>query len=117
MSKAQRAKGQRVERDIADSLQIFFDLEVKRTLGQERDSGTDIHVGPFAIEVKGRKQRVAVQKFLEQAEAGAHAGEIAVAIIKADREVPIVVMTLPDWCAVVYPYFEIHQEHRGSRRG
>jgi len=113
-----RSKGQRVEREIAKVLELFFDTKVSRRLGQERDSGEDLEADlPFVFEIKARKSRAGVQKFLEQAAVVDRPGKLPVAIVKADNEPPIVVMYLKDFCEVAIPYVAEHrEEHRGSRR-
>ena len=127
--KFSRDKGQRVEREIAKVLELFFDTKVQRRLGQERDSGEDLDSAlPFTFEIKARKSPAGVQKYLEQAAAADREGELPVAIIKADNRQPIAVMYLKDFCELALPYVtearlgrdmtesDDWPEHRGSRR-
>lgn len=70
MGKMQRNKGASFERDVC---KIFSaDLrpggpEFKRNIGQARDGGNDIDVGPLVIEVKIRKTLGTVYGWLQQA--------------------------------------------------
>jgi len=52
MGKMQRDKGARAENQLAAMLSDDLGLCIKRTLGQARDGGADIMLGPFAIQVK-----------------------------------------------------------------
>jgi hypothetical protein len=56
MGRAERAKGARGENEYASLLAEALGQPIRRKLGQARDGGDDIEVGPFRIEVK-RKQR------------------------------------------------------------
>lgn len=52
MGRMQRTKGARAENKLASMLSDDLGLDIKRTLGQARDGGADIVLGPFAIQVK-----------------------------------------------------------------
>lgn len=121
MGKFQRDKGARVEREIAKALAAYFDIPVKRRLGQAREGGEDIDADlPFCIEIKARADAPAVQKFLEQArDASRNDMRTPVAVVKGDRKQPIVVMFLTDWLELAMPsvqQWEVDNSHRGSRR-
>ena len=64
-------------------------------MGQARDSGTDIHIGPFAIEVKRRKRIANLYEWLEQAKLPGK--PLPAAMIRADGKKWLVVMELEDW--------------------
>ena len=68
MSAHQRRKGAAGERELAAELSAQLGIEIKRVLGQARDGGFDIRVGPFAVEVKRRKRIGLVYEASGQAE-------------------------------------------------
>ena len=68
MSASQRRKGAAGENEAAAWLSDRLGTVVKRKLGQARDGGCDLAVGPFRIEVK-RRARISSLKWLEQAQA------------------------------------------------
>jgi hypothetical protein len=97
MGKLQRTRGATTEREIANYLTDELGIAVKRKLGQARDSGEDISVPPFRIEVKRRKA-FAGMKFMHQCETGMQAGEIPIAIIRVDGDTrPVVMLRLDDF--------------------
>jgi len=52
MGRMQRDKGARAENQLASMLSGDLGLTIKRTLGQARDGGADILLGPFAVQCK-----------------------------------------------------------------
>lgn len=52
MGARERSKGQRGENELAALLSDELGIPIKRMLGQERDGGADLHVGPLRIQVK-----------------------------------------------------------------
>ena len=52
MGARERSKGQRGENELAALLSDELGISIKRMLGQERDGGADLHVGPLRIQVK-----------------------------------------------------------------
>lgn len=94
MGRLQRNRGATTEREIATYLTEQLGTAVKRKLGQARDSGEDISIPPFRIEVK-RRRGFAGLSFLKQAETGAEPGELPVVIIRVDGDLrPMVLMRL-----------------------
>ncbi len=91
MSKLQRDRGASTERQIANYLSDQLGLAVKRKLGQARDSGEDINVPPFRLEVKRRK-RLSVIHFMQQCEHGSQVNEIPVVVMRVDGDTRPVVM-------------------------
>lgn len=85
-----RARGQRGEREACQVLNDEFGTAVKRNLGQEREGGTDIHLGPFAIEVKRRRKIAGVYDWLDQAAQAE--SKYPVAMVRADDKPWVVVM-------------------------
>lgn len=67
MSASQRRKGQAGEREAAAMLAEEFGVACKRTLDQPREGGCDVHLPPFSIEVKRRKN-LALHGWVKQAE-------------------------------------------------
>jgi hypothetical protein len=97
MGKLQRQRGAATEREIATHLSAQLGIEVKRKLGQARDSGEDINVPPFRIEVK-RRRSLAVMDFMRQCETGSTAGEVSVVIMRVDGDLrPVVMLRLDDF--------------------
>lgn len=98
--KNNRRRGQSGERELCGILTDELGTVVKRRLGQERDQGTDIHVGPFRIEVKRRKRIAGLYEWLQQADAvSGEVGTSGVPIValRADGEGWLAVMRLEDW--------------------
>jgi hypothetical protein len=97
MGKLQRQRGASTEREIANHLSEQLGFPVKRKLGQARDSGEDINVPPFRIEVKRRK-KIAVLDFMRQCETGSTAGEVSVVIMRVDGDLrPVVMLRLDEF--------------------
>jgi hypothetical protein len=94
MGRLQRNRGATTEREIANYLSEQLGTVVKRKLGQARDSGEDISIPPFRIEVK-RRRGFAGLSFLIQAETGAEPGEIPTVIVRVDGDTrPVVLLRL-----------------------
>lgn len=100
MSKSQRTKGANGEREVCDLIAADFGRTVKRQLGQARDSGEDIALPPFRIEVKRRRGGIASLRWLEQAEAGAKPGERPIVVLREDRGSWAVLMRWSDFVAL-----------------
>lgn len=97
MGRLQRSRGATTEREVANYLSDQLGTVVKRKLGQARDSGEDISVPPFRIEVK-RRRGFAGMSFLTQAETGAAPGEIPLVIVRVDGDMrPVVLMRLDEF--------------------
>lgn len=95
MAKAQRVKGAAGEREACAAINDEFGTSVSRNLSQTRDGGTDIHVGPFQIEVKRRKKIGGVYEWLSQA-----GGEIPALMMRADGKGWLVVMEFKHWARI-----------------
>lgn len=67
MSKSQRTKGAVFERDVCAIFSSALGQEFKRNIGQARDGGNDIDIGPLIVECKRRKTLGTVYKWLQQA--------------------------------------------------
>lgn len=95
MSKTQRDKGASFEREIAAILTNHLGVKIKRNLAQSRggiDEGSDLVVGPFAIECK-RRASISVYAWLDQANRDA-GDKIPMVVARADGRRPIVIMDL-----------------------
>lgn len=95
MSKSQRNKGAGFEREIAGILTDALGTVVKRNLAQSRGGateGSDITIGPFAIECK-RRASIAVYDWLDQASRDA-GDKIPLVVARADGRRPILIMDL-----------------------
>jgi hypothetical protein len=77
MSASQRRKGIHGENEYAGLLAEALGQPIRRKLGQARDGGDDIEVGPFRIEVK-RREALRIDAWCEQVEACAGPGQIPV---------------------------------------
>jgi hypothetical protein len=90
-----RQRGQEGEREVCQILTDALGVQIKRLLGQERDGGVDIKVGPFAIDCK-RKKRVA-QLYEWMKDALMAVNGTPVIALRADGQKWLVVMELDDW--------------------
>lgn len=108
MGRLQRNRGATTEREVANYLSEQLGTVVKRKLGQARDSGEDISIPPFRIEVK-RRRGFAGLSFLEQAETGALPGETPVVIVRVDGDMrPVVLLRLEQFVKLMRE--EIHAQ-------
>lgn len=84
--KAARVKGQVGEREVCEIIRRVTGEDIKRNLGQERDSGCDISMGPFILEVK-RQQRNKMAEWQQQvSEAAKESGKIPAIVWRRDGE-------------------------------
>ena len=64
-----RRRGQSGEREVVALIRDNFGIEHKgRNLGQERDGGSDIDLGPWKVEVKRRKKIANFYEWLENSD-------------------------------------------------
>lgn len=96
MSAYQRRKGAEGENELAMILSAELGRVVKRKLGQARDSGDDIQIEKFRIEVK-RCQRINVREWCEQIEAAIEPGQIPVVAFRRNGEPWRVILQLGDF--------------------
>lgn len=69
MGKSQRTKGASYEREVAAVFSAALDADFKRNIGQARDGGNDIDVGPLVVECKRRKTLKTIRDWFDQAKA------------------------------------------------
>lgn len=82
--KRNRQRGQSGEREIVALIRDHFGIDHKgRNLGQERDGGADVALGPWQIEVKRRKKVANLYEWLQDAD---------IAALRADGKGWLVVM-------------------------
>lgn len=82
-----RQRGQEGEREVVALIREDFGIAHKgRNLGQERDGGEDIDLGPWKVQVKRRKRIAGLYEWLENAD---------LATIRADGKGWLVVMPWP----------------------
>lgn len=67
MAKSQRTKGAVGEREVRDLFAAAYGTEFHRNIGQARDGGNDLDIGPLCVEVKRRKTLGTVYSWLKQA--------------------------------------------------
>ena len=100
MGAAERRKGQAAEREVSGLLQELLGVECVRRLGQERDGGHDVTVGPVAIQVK-RQEKARLPSWLEQAEEDAPDGMMAAVAWRRSRGRWVVAMPIEDFARLV----------------
>lgn len=106
MGKSQRTKGAGFEREVCDVFSAALGQKFKRNIGQARDGGNDIDVGPLVVECKRRKSLKTIEGWLEQANRAARTrdfteatGDAAIpaVVMRADNGVRMVLLTLDDF--------------------
>lgn len=100
MGAAERRKGQAAEREVSGKLQELLGIECVRRLGQERDGGHDVTVGPVALQVK-RQERASIPTWLAQAEADAPDGMLPAVAWRRSRGQWVVALSLEDFATLV----------------
>lgn len=98
----QRTKGAAYEREVAQVFNDALDLptahKVKRNIGQSRDGGYDLPVGPLAVEAKRRKTLATVEGWMAQCERAARdEGLIPTVVARQDQGESLVIMRLDDF--------------------
>lgn len=109
MGASQRRKGAAYEREVAARFSSAIgQQDFRRHLGQARDGGYDIRVGPLVVECKRRKQIAAVAQWMAQAEAAcdpkaAPYADIPVVVCREDHGRDYIVLALEDFLALATP--------------
>ena len=108
VSKSQRNKGAAFEREVCATFSVMLGREVKRHLGQARDSGEDIDLGWALVECKRRKTLKVLYGWFTQVRAAVagsiRSGQVVplpTMVIRADGEPALFVCKLDDlqWVA------------------
>lgn len=103
---AAKAKGRKLQQTVRDAvLSLFPHLTPDDVRSCPMGSnGTDLMLSPaaqgsfpFAVECKARAKVGLIYEALDQAKASDKNGLTPVAVIKADRKAPLVVMTMDDF--------------------
>ena len=101
MGKLQRTRGAAYEREVCDVLTKKFGTKVSRKLGQARDGGDDIEVGPLIIECK-RRRGIAIYEWLDQVnKAAKDSDRLPVVVARADGRRSVAILDLEDFLALV----------------
>jgi hypothetical protein len=116
VSRLARERGRLFEIEIGKIFSKALGREYKRKLGQARDSGNDLDVGPFVVECKRTRRLGFIAKWMQQAkDACASRSEpytVPVVIAREDEGKPLVVMHLCDFIDLARPQIEAwHKEH------
>lgn len=93
-----RRRGQAGEREVCALIADALGIAVQRNLGQERDSGSDISLPPYTLEVKRRKAVANLYAWLEQA--GSTGGR-PIAAVRADGREWLAVMPMSEFLRLV----------------
>ena len=96
MSKLQRTKGAEGERDVCHVFSKLFRRKITRTLGQARDSGSDVDAGPLMVEVKRRQKVALLYSALQQAISVSRPDQFPAVAIRADGKPWLLVVRLED---------------------
>lgn len=97
-----RRKGATYEREVAQQLTAAFGVPVARMLGQARDGGHDLEVGPYVIECKRRKTLPTIAAWMRQCLLAMTTHQdlektVPVIIAREDAGESLVIMRLEDW--------------------
>ena len=95
MSKLAKDRGASYEREVCKALSDALGSKVTRVLGQARDGGSDIDLGPFMIECK-RRRKIAIYEWMEQAKVSSKGGKMPVVICRGDGKESLVIFRLDD---------------------
>mgnify|MGYP003348093790 CR=1 FL=1 len=95
MSKLGKDRGASYEREVSKTLSERLGTKVTRVLGQARDGGSDIDLGPFMIECK-RRRKIALYEWMEQAIVSADGKKIPVVVCRGDGKKSLAVFLLDD---------------------
>jgi hypothetical protein len=99
MGAKSRRKGAGGELEVCALLTNHLGSKVSRHLGQARDSGCDVELDPFVIEVKRRKRIGNLHEWMAQAQAACdpERRQYPTVMCRGDGHRWLVVMTLEDW--------------------
>lgn len=102
MGKMQRTKGAQYEREVCAEFTAHLATHIQRNIGQARDGGNDINVGPLRIECKRRKTLGTVESWMEQAEAACDRdeGHVPAAVGRQDGGQSLIIFRLEDFLAL-----------------
>lgn len=108
MGALQRNRGAGYEREICSVLSAHFGIPLGRKLGQARDSGNDIDLGPLVIECK-RRRSLAFGQWYAQAVKATPAGKIPAVIARQDGDLTsYIILSLPHFLSLAGPAIAQH---------
>lgn len=115
MSKLARERGRLFEIEIGKILSQHSGQEIKRKLGQARDSGNDIDYGPFVVECKRTRALGYVSKWYQQAVDAVtlrkgEPGLIPVVIAREDLGQPVVILGMDDFLRLADTYTRVERD-------
>lgn len=108
----QRTKGATYEREVSRAFEAALGGTYDRNIGQARDGGNDIDVGPLVVECKRRKTLSTIEGWLKQAATAAYqrwqrqggdpvTGHIPVVVAREDSGKSLVILRLDDFLHIV----------------
>lgn len=116
MSRLARERGRKFEIEVAKAFSAHFGREFKRKLGQARDSGNDIDVGPFVVECKRTRRLGFLSTWMQQAvDAVAARGEpftVPIVVSREDEGKALVTMHLCDFLHLAERHVTGYYEER-----
>ncbi len=118
MGKSQRDKGARWEREVASRLrQIYGDKQVRRSRQAEGALDSDVVCPDWWVECGHGKRMNAQQKLAQAVRDCALSGQrkIPVAVVKVDRQQPVVCMLMEDWLEIASTRARARQDHEAHQ--
>lgn len=102
-----RRRGAATERELCAKLTADFGMVIQRKLGQARDSGHDVDLPGYCIEVKRRRRIALVYDAMAQAEPAAKQdGTTPAVFLRADGKGWLVVLRYEDWQQMALKNFD-----------
>jgi hypothetical protein len=106
VSRLARERGRLYEIEVGKFFSKAFGREFKRKLGQARDSGNDMDVGPFVVECKRTRRLGFISTWMEQAKAACAARSqphtMPIVVCREDENTSFVIMHLCDFCELAH---------------
>ena len=109
MGASQRTKGAVYEREVCAAFTQALGQPFTRNIGQSRDGGNDIDIGPLVVECKRRKTLTTIEGWYKQAERAACARDqtdlfmrelIPLVVARSDGGKSLVVLSLVHFLAL-----------------
>jgi hypothetical protein len=79
------------------------DESIKRNIGQARDGGNDLNVGPLVVECKRRKTLKVFTSWMQQAIDATPPGKVPVVVARQDQGESIIILRLEDYLTLHGP--------------
>jgi hypothetical protein len=107
---------------VCDAFSEALGRKVQRNIGQARDGGNDIDIGPLVVECKRRKTLGTVYGWLNQAIAAIGLRpadpsrlQIPIVVARQDAGTSIVIMRLEDFLELTTEELKFHVERKSRR--